>query len=94
MRGAVTPIINAHEPAGSWTTRGFEGDEHGGAAVSFFLSDAPPGSDPNLHTHPYAEVFVTPSGTPDKFVSFGTGTLGWIIIHPDERMTTEWIEDT
>jgi len=39
-------------------------------------------------------VFVTPSGTPDKFVSFGTGTLGWIIIHPDERMTTEWIEDT
>ncbi len=47
-----------------------------------------------ISTHLYPEVFITPSGTPDKFVSFGTGTLGWIIIHPDERMTTEWIEDT
>jgi hypothetical protein len=47
-----------------------------------------------ISTHLYTEVFITPSGTPDKFVSSGTGTLGRIIIHPDERMTTERIEDT
>jgi hypothetical protein len=59
------PIVNAHELPGSETTRRFEKDEHGGVAVSFFLSDAPPGSDPNLHAHPYAEMFITPSGTAD-----------------------------
>lgn len=40
----------------------FEGAAHGGADVSFFLVDAPPGSGPGLHTHPYAEVFVVHDG--------------------------------
>jgi quercetin dioxygenase-like cupin family protein len=40
----------------------FEGYLHGGANVSFFLSDTPPRMGPKLHTHPYYEVFVVEEG--------------------------------
>jgi mannose-6-phosphate isomerase-like protein (cupin superfamily) len=39
----------------------FEGESLD-AAVSFFLVDNEPGQGPDLHTHPYAEVFVIVSG--------------------------------
>ena len=40
----------------------FEGYLYGGADVSFFISETPPGKGPSLHTHPYAEVFVVQEG--------------------------------
>lgn len=40
----------------------FEGAEHGGVAVSFFMVDAAPGEGPRLHRHPYDEVFVLHDG--------------------------------
>ncbi len=40
----------------------FTGAEHGGVPVSMFLVDAPPGSGPRPHRHPYPEVFVIHSG--------------------------------
>ena len=42
--------------------RKFEGCRYGGASVSFFLADAPPGSGPGLHAHPYEEVIVVQEG--------------------------------
>ncbi len=68
----------------SATAHRFEGQDHGAVGVSFFLVDAPPGSGPNLHTHPYAEVFVIHDGA----VTFTVGdetieaTAGQIIIVP------------
>jgi quercetin dioxygenase-like cupin family protein len=46
----------------SATSFRFEGAQFGEVGVSFFLTDAPPGSGPKLHTHPYAEVFVVQEG--------------------------------
>ena len=40
----------------------FEGADHGGAAVSFFMVDAAPGEGPRLHRHPYDEVFLVHEG--------------------------------
>ena len=40
----------------------FEGADHGGVAVSFFMVDAAPGEGPRLHRHPYDEVFVLHEG--------------------------------
>jgi quercetin dioxygenase-like cupin family protein len=39
----------------------FEGAEHG-AGVSFFLARPAPGRGPNLHRHPYEEIFVVHEG--------------------------------
>ena len=44
------------------TSHRFEGAEFGGADVSFFWTDAPPGTGPKLHRHPYPEVFVILEG--------------------------------
>lgn len=33
-----------------------------GVDVSFFITDHPPGSGPDLHFHPYAEVFIVQEG--------------------------------
>jgi mannose-6-phosphate isomerase-like protein (cupin superfamily) len=40
----------------------FEGYLYGGADVSFFISEEPPGKGPSLHAHPYAEVYVVQEG--------------------------------
>ena len=40
----------------------FEGRLNGGPNVSFFLIDSDRGGGPDLHTHPYAEVFVIQDG--------------------------------
>lgn len=40
----------------------FEGADHSGANVSFFLGHAPPGRGPSLHRHDYAEVFIVLEG--------------------------------
>lgn len=68
----------------SRTSARFEGHHFGDVAVSFFLSDSPPGHGPELHRHPYAEVFVVQDGT----LTFTVGeddvvaTAGQIVVVP------------
>lgn len=45
----------------SATAHLFEGGED--IPVSFFVTEYPRGRGPDLHTHPYAEVFLVESGT-------------------------------
>ena len=40
----------------------FEGADHGGAGVSFFVMNAERGRGPSLHTHDYPEVLITLEG--------------------------------
>jgi len=40
----------------------FIGAEHGDVPFSIILVHAPPGAGPQVHQHPYAEVFVVESG--------------------------------
>ncbi|QBD79863.1 cupin domain-containing protein [Ktedonosporobacter rubrisoli] len=40
----------------------FQGSEHGDVPVSFFWMTSVPGSGPNLHKHPYPEVFIMLQG--------------------------------
>jgi len=48
-------------PLSGDTTRVFHGAQHD-APVSFFLVDLAPGEGPDLHRHPYQEVFVVQEG--------------------------------
>jgi hypothetical protein len=54
----MTRVINKDELSYGGIAHKFEGYRYGGTNVSFFFVDAPPGSGPGLHTHPYKEVFV------------------------------------
>jgi len=60
-----------------------QGHNHN-AAVSIIVVDAPPGSGPRLHRHPYEEVFVIQAGT----VTFTAGdetikaSAGQVIVVP------------
>jgi mannose-6-phosphate isomerase-like protein (cupin superfamily) len=54
-------VIKANRlPAGENAST-FDGHEHG-ASVSFFLSRNVPGSGPDLHRHPYEEMFIIEEG--------------------------------
>jgi quercetin dioxygenase-like cupin family protein len=55
-------VVERRDLPHSATAHRFEGHLHGGANISFFLIDAPMGGGPDLHTHPYAEVFVIQEG--------------------------------
>ena len=59
----MTRIIDIADLAHSETAYEFEGHHHGDTNVSFIVIDAPPGSGPKLHKHPYEEVFVVQEGT-------------------------------
>jgi quercetin dioxygenase-like cupin family protein len=56
------PVVRADALPGSATSQRFEGFAFGDVGVSFFVTDAPPGTGPKLHRHPYAEVFVVQEG--------------------------------
>jgi quercetin dioxygenase-like cupin family protein len=58
-RDRVTQIIEIEDLADG---RRFEGDPYGGVALSFFVIALPPGDGPDLHQHPYEEVFVVQEG--------------------------------
>jgi mannose-6-phosphate isomerase-like protein (cupin superfamily) len=81
---ATTCVIDRHELPHSERAHQFEGQDYGALPLSFFWTDAPPGSGPGLHRHPYAEVFVVQEGA----VSFTVGgamldaTAGQIVIVP------------
>ena len=61
-RWGMTRILNKGDLPHSETAYEFQGDDHD-AGVSFIVIDAPPGSGPKLHKHPYEEVFVVQEGT-------------------------------
>jgi quercetin dioxygenase-like cupin family protein len=69
-------------PRGEHSER-FDGHAHG-AQVSFFLSHNQPGTGPELHRHPYEEIFIVQEGT----VQFTLGeetieaTAGQIVVVP------------
>jgi quercetin dioxygenase-like cupin family protein len=52
---------------GSDEARDFVGRDHG-ADLTLILVDAPPGHGPELHRHPYEEIFVVYGGTGTFFV--------------------------
>ena len=77
-------IIGIHELPHSGNAYKFEGYRYGGANVSFFLSDTPPGGGPSLHTHPYEEVFMVQEG--ELTFTVGSTTIeasgGHIVVAP------------
>jgi len=62
--GAVMPtVIPLDDIRLSETTARFQGAEQGdGVALSFFVTDYPKGRGPDLHFHPYSEVFIVHEG--------------------------------
>ena len=54
-------VIDVADPARGEDTNELQGHHHG-ADASFIVVDAPPGSGPKLHRHPYEEVFVVQEG--------------------------------
>jgi mannose-6-phosphate isomerase-like protein (cupin superfamily) len=71
----------------SGSTREFAGDDHGDAGICFLLVDAPPGSGPLLHRHPYAETFVVQEGRVTFTVDGAEheATAGQVIVVPAGR---------
>ena len=59
---AAMKVIRNDELRNANNSLEFEGADHGGAEVSFFLLNAAPGRGPSLHTHEYAEVFIVLQG--------------------------------
>jgi mannose-6-phosphate isomerase-like protein (cupin superfamily) len=55
-------IIDLSDPGYGEAANEVQGHNHS-AAVSVIVVDAPPGSGPKLHRHPYEEVFVIQEGT-------------------------------
>ena len=96
--------VSKDELPHSGSAHRFEGYQHGGADVSFFVSESPPEKGPSLHTQLYAEVFVVqdgelkgqivvaPAGAPHKFVNSGTSQVRHVDIHASGRLSTEWLE--
>jgi mannose-6-phosphate isomerase-like protein (cupin superfamily) len=64
----MTRVIDKTDLARGETSYEFEGHYHD-ASISFIVVDAPPGSGPKLHKHPYEEVFVVQEGN----VTFKSG---------------------
>jgi mannose-6-phosphate isomerase-like protein (cupin superfamily) len=58
----VTRVIDMADPAPGDDPNEFQGYHHD-AGVSLIMVDAPPGSGPRLHRHPYEEVFVVQEGS-------------------------------
>ena len=59
----MTHIVYRDELPSNGSVYKFEGHLYGDANVSFFLSDTAPGKGPDLHKHPYEEVFVVQEGS-------------------------------
>ena len=56
------------------------GADHGDVGICIIFVDAPPGSGPSLHKHPYEEVFITLEGqatfvADDEEVKVGPGDV-------------------
>ena len=62
----------------------FQGAQYADTNVSFLIIDAPPGSGPALHSHPYEEIFIVQEG--QATLTVGDATIeaigGQIVIVP------------
>ena len=58
----MTNLIPNGTLPGSETADVFDGLEHGNVPVSMFLVHNQPGDGPELHRHPYPEIFVLHAG--------------------------------
>jgi mannose-6-phosphate isomerase-like protein (cupin superfamily) len=56
------PVIRQDDLPVSAIAREFVGDDQGGVGITFLLVDAPPGSGPALHKHPYEEIIIVQEG--------------------------------
>ena len=54
--------LNLADLPNTGTSYTFEGYKHDGVNVSMFVIDFPPGKGPELHRHPYEELFVIHEG--------------------------------
>ena len=83
----MTIVINQAELPLSGTVPLFEGYEYGDTHVSFLLVELPPGDGPDLHSHPYEEIFVVQAG--QATFTAGDATIeaigGQIVIVPAGR---------
>ena len=59
----MTRVVDLANLAPGEAAHEFEGYRYDGAGVSFIVVDAPPGSGPKLHRHPYEEVFIVQEGS-------------------------------
>ena len=62
----------------------FQGGEHGGIPISFFWVQSSPGGGPQLHKHPYEEIFVILEGQATFTVGENTIDVegGHVVIGP------------
>jgi quercetin dioxygenase-like cupin family protein len=80
----MTIVINKFELPSSEIGWEFQGSHYADTNVSFLLIDAPPGSGPQLHTHPYEEIIIVQEGQVTLTVGDATieATSGRIVIVP------------
>ena len=80
----MAQVISNDELPNNGSVYRFEGYQYGDVDVSFFLSDTAPGKGPDLHKHPYDEVFVVQEGEFTFTVGEDTikATGGQIVIAP------------
>ena len=76
-------LIHSNQLPGGNSAREFEGKEHG-AGLTLILVDIETGHGPNLHRHPYEEIFVVHAGTGSFVVdeSEVQATAGDIVVAP------------
>jgi mannose-6-phosphate isomerase-like protein (cupin superfamily) len=62
----------------------FQGQHYADTNVSFLIIDAPPGSGPALHSHPYEEILIVQEGQATLTVGDATieASSGQIVIVP------------
>ncbi len=77
-------LIELNDLPGDEAAHRFVGADHGGVPVSFFLVHAAPGVGPELHRHPYPEVFVIEAGEASFHAadSETTAIAGQIVVVP------------
>src|SRR4029078_604587 len=80
----MTIMINKLDLPSSEIGWEFQGSQYADTNVSFLLIDAPPGSGPQLHTHPYEEIIIVQEGQVTLTVGDATieATSGQIVIVP------------
>ncbi len=80
----MTLLIAPTDLPGPPQGRRFVGTDHGDVPVSLFLVDARPGAGPELHRHPYPEIFVVDAGQAEFQIGNAhvTARAGDILIAP------------
>src|SRR3712207_9595487 len=61
-RSGMTDVVPVEALRRSAVSSLFQGADHGGVAISVFVTTWPAGRGPVLHEHPYPEVFLVEAG--------------------------------